>query len=72
MKLAHSGFLISAFITLTVCHATAQSSGRLLVLNKEDATLAIVDAASGKVLGTVPTGEGPHELVALQRRKTRH
>jgi YVTN family beta-propeller protein len=42
---------------------TAQSSARLLVLNKEDATLAIVEAASGKVLGTVPTGEGPHELV---------
>src|SRR5438093_9698285 len=38
-------------------------SGRLLVLNKEDATLAIVDPASGKVLGTVPVGQGPHELV---------
>src|SRR5262245_65835899 len=41
----------------------AQSTGRLLVLNKEDATLAIVDPASGKILGTVPTGQGPHELV---------
>lgn len=40
-----------------------QSSPRLLVLNKEDATLAIVDPASGRVLGRVPTGEGPHELV---------
>jgi YVTN family beta-propeller protein len=36
---------------------------RLLVLNKTDATLVIVDPASGKVLGRVPTGEGPHELV---------
>jgi len=52
------GLMVFAFLT-----ATAQSSGRLLVLNKEDATLAIVEAASGKVLGTVPTGEGPHELV---------
>src|SRR5262249_11307522 len=34
----------------------------LLVLNKEDATLAIIDPASGKILGTVPTGEGPHEV----------
>jgi YVTN family beta-propeller protein len=42
----------------------AQSSARLLVLNKEDATLAIVDPASGSVLGRVPTGQGPHELVA--------
>jgi YVTN family beta-propeller protein len=41
----------------------AQSSARLLVLNKEDANLAIVDPASGSVLGKVPVGQGPHELV---------
>src|SRR5215813_10907592 len=34
----------------------------LLVLNKNDATLSIIDPASGKTLGTVPTGEAPHEL----------
>jgi YVTN family beta-propeller protein len=38
-------------------------SAKLLVLNKEDATLAIVDPSSGQVLGRVPTGQGPHELV---------
>jgi YVTN family beta-propeller protein len=48
----------------------AQSSERLLVLNKEDATLAIVDVASGKIMGAVPTGEGPHELVASTDGKT--
>jgi YVTN family beta-propeller protein len=43
---------------------TAQApSARLLVLNKEDANLAIVDPASGSVLGRVPVGQGPHELV---------
>jgi YVTN family beta-propeller protein len=36
---------------------------RLLVLNKEDANLAIVDPATGNVLGRVPVGQGPHELV---------
>src|SRR5258708_27154055 len=36
---------------------------RLLVLNKDDANLAIVDPASGNVLGKVPVGQGPHELV---------
>ena len=42
----------------------AQSaSARLLVLNKEDANLAIVDPVSGTVLGRVPVGQGPHELV---------
>ena len=37
-------------------------SPALIVLNKEEATLAIVDPASGKVVGRVPTGEGPHEV----------
>jgi DNA-binding beta-propeller fold protein YncE len=35
----------------------------LLVVNKEG-SLAIVDPASNRVLGTVRTGEGPHEVVA--------
>ena len=39
------------------------ASARLLVLNKDEATLAIVDPASGNVLGRVPVGQGPHELV---------
>jgi len=34
----------------------------LLVLNKSDATLQFVDAASLETLGTIPTGEGPHEV----------
>ena len=43
----------------------AQAPGAaLLVLNKGDNALAIVDPASGKVLGTVATGVGPHEIVA--------
>ena len=48
----------------------AQGSARLLVLNKEEATLAIVDPASGSVLGRVPTGQGPHELVVSTDGKT--
>jgi YVTN family beta-propeller protein len=47
-----------ALLTLAVLGHAAT----LLVLNKEDATLVIVDPASGKILGTVPTGEGPHEV----------
>ncbi|MET0292581.1 MAG: YncE family protein, partial [Steroidobacteraceae bacterium] len=35
----------------------------LLVLNKEDATLQLVDPATGQTRGTpVPTGAGPHEV----------
>lgn len=40
-----------------------RASARLLVLNKEDANLAVVDPVSGNVLGRVPVGQGPHELV---------
>lgn len=50
--------------------ATAQGSGRLVVLNKEDATLAVVDLASGKVLGRVPTGEAPHEVTVSPDGRT--
>lgn len=42
---------------------TAAQSPRLLILNKAEATLAIVDPSSGAVLGRVPTGDGPHEVV---------
>jgi YVTN family beta-propeller protein len=34
----------------------------LLVLNKADATLMIVDLASMKSVATIPVGEGPHEI----------
>jgi YVTN family beta-propeller protein len=41
----------------------AQGVGpKLVVLNKEDATLVTVDPASGRILGTVTTGDGPHEV----------
>ena len=55
--------LLAALMAANALLAAQSTTGRLLVLNKEDATLAIVDPASGKVLGTVPTGQGPHELV---------
>jgi YVTN family beta-propeller protein len=44
--------------------AQATSTSLLLVLNKVENTMAIVDPASLKVLGRVPTGTGPHEVVA--------
>lgn len=39
-------------------------SSVLLILNKIENTLAIVDPVTLQVLGKVPTGEGPHEVVA--------
>ena len=42
----------------------AQRGGHLLVLNKEDAAMVVVDPDSGAILGKVGTGDQPHELVA--------
>lgn len=39
-------------------------SPALLVLNKEDNALAIVDPATLTVVATIPTGVGPHEVTA--------
>ena len=58
--------LISPLLILTNL-ASAQSrtpSPALLVLNKEDATLSIIDPATLKTVARIPTGEGPHEIVA--------
>src|SRR5688500_7713868 len=45
--------------------AGAQAAGALLlILNKTDSTLSIVEPASGKVAATVRTGNNPHEVAA--------
>jgi len=55
--------LLGILFTCGIVPAAQRGSARLLVLNKEDANLAIVDPVSGNVLGRVPVGQGPHELV---------
>jgi YVTN family beta-propeller protein len=57
--------LVYAFLPLLAAASVAAQipSPALLVLNKEG-SLAIVDPASRKVLGTVRTGDSPHEVVA--------
>ena len=39
-----------------------QRTETLLVLNKDDATLVALDPNTGKILGSSPTGDAPHEL----------
>ncbi len=52
-------------MTFAVHFATAQiPSPTLLVLEKNDKSMAIVDPATLKVVGRVPAGEDPHEIVA--------
>src|SRR5215469_14525122 len=55
--------MYAALLTAMTGSASAQSSSSsLLVLNKEDNALAIVDPVARKVLATIPTGAGPHEV----------
>src|SRR5829696_2823039 len=62
-------FVILALAALQPGSPAGQSP-RLVVLNKEDATLITVDPATGKTLGTVPTGEGPHEVAVSDDGRT--
>lgn len=50
-------------VLLTLVFPACVVAQTLLVLNKEG-SVAIVDPATHKVLGSAPTGEGPHEVVA--------
>jgi len=57
-------------LLFSVAIATAQVlSPALLVLEKSDKSLAIVDPASLKVTGHIPAGEDPHEIVASEDGK---
>ena len=61
----HTKIVLAVLTCLVFCCAcTAQktATGALLVLNKADNTMVVVDAATLKIAATVPTGEGPHEV----------
>jgi DNA-binding beta-propeller fold protein YncE len=41
----------------------ADLTGTLIVLNKNSDNASFIDLASGLIVATLPTGEGPHELI---------
>ena len=51
-----------AFLLLVPPVMAQSPSPALLVLNKAENSMAIVDPASRKVFARIPTGEGPHEV----------
>jgi YVTN family beta-propeller protein len=65
MRKQRIGLILLGLMTAFVAGATAQMpSPALLVLNKDDNTLVIVDPGSNKIVGTAPTGDAPHEVAA--------
>ena len=63
-------FLLAVVLLSSFAVAADVPHPALLVLNKEANELAIVDPASMKVVGRVPTGTGPHELAVSADGKT--
>src|SRR5689334_10520463 len=44
------------------CVACTLQAATLIVANKAEATVSLIDLASGKVAATLPVGTGPHEV----------
>src|SRR5690242_18655796 len=59
------------FFALAVLGARGQATphGTIIASNMRDNTATIIDAASGKVLATLPTGEAPHEVATTHDGK---
>lgn len=59
--------ITTALLLAAATSAPAQQAGDLLLVgNKQDADLSVIDIATGKTLKRIPTGTGPHE-VAISR-----
>lgn len=63
-------FLLTFIFATTECNAQSVPRKTLLALSKADHTLAIVDPVTLKVIGRVPVGEYPHEVIASSDGKT--
>ena len=63
-------FAIVAIAVAGWAGAQSTPGTALLALSKQDHSLAIVDPSNLKVVGTVPVGDDPHEVVASTDGKT--
>ncbi len=63
-------FTLTLFFLTVVAAAESTPSTALLILSKQDHTLAIVDPATLHVIARVPVGEDPHEVVASSDGRT--
>ena len=58
--------LLALLLASSTALAQAGLTGTIVVTNKQPSTATIIDVASGRVLATLPTGAGPHEIVLTQ------
>jgi DNA-binding beta-propeller fold protein YncE len=57
-------FAVAAFSLHAFQGQQPSGTGSLLVLSKGDLTMSVVDPATLKIVGKVPSGPDPHEIVA--------
>ena len=57
---------LAAFLVIADVAAAQVPSPALLVVNKDENAMAIVDPIAKKVLGSVRVGDGPHEVAASE------
>lgn len=62
--------MLAGVASVGVAAAQETPAGALLVLSKQDRTLAIVDPATLKVVGKVAVGDDPHEVIASADGRT--
>ena len=63
MRLISFRRLLICLLALSAWPAIAAAdSGTLLVLNKSDNTVSLINVATGTAVATIPTGAGPHEV----------
>ncbi len=54
--------VVSMLLAAGAAQAQAHTPPRLLVVNKSEATVSVVDVAAGKEIGRIATGHAPHEV----------
>jgi len=63
--------IVALTLSATTLHAQVKGlSGTLVVTNKTPNTATIIDVNSGATLATLPTGNGPHEIVITADGRT--
>lgn len=63
-RMKTSQTVIAALIAVAASAYEARAASLLLTLNKGNDTLAVVDAATLQLKGTIPSGPDPHEVIA--------
>ena len=62
-------FFICILAVAAMSTIAAADSGTLLVLNKSDSTVSLINVATKTVVATIPTGAGPHEVAVSPNGK---